>query len=69
MFLLSVIYYLKHGSSGVATLGDPSPGDPESRRETGCGLDQVACEFSGIDHGPIFWKLKARTIHVRGHKI
>ena len=50
-------------------MGDPFPGDPESRREIGCGLDEAACEFSGIGHGSIIWKLKARTMHARGHKI
>ena len=71
MFLLSVICYpkRKHGSSGVVPLEFPSPGDPESRREIGCGLDEAACEFSGIGHGSIIWKLKARTMHARGHKI
>ena len=44
----------KHGSSGVVPLGDPSPEDPESRREIGCGLDGAPCEFSGIGQGPIF---------------
>ena len=69
LFLLSVICHLKQGSSGVVPLRGPSSGDPESRREIGCGLDEAACEFSGIGHGSIFWKLKARTMHARGHKI
>ena len=49
--------------------GGGSTGDPESRRESWCGLDEAACEFSGIGHGSIIWKLKARTMHARGHKI
>ena len=68
-YLLSVICYLKHDSSGVLPLGDPFPGDPKSRREIGCGLDEAACEFSGIGHGSILWKLNARTMHAQGHKI
>ena len=66
-FLLSVICFLKQGSSGVVSRGG-STGDPESRRESWCGLDEAACEFSGIGHGPIFWELKARTMHAQGYR-
>ena len=69
---VSVTCYLSSQTGferGCAPEGGGSSGDPESRREIGCGLDEAACEFPDTGHGSFFWKLKARTLHARGHKI
>ena len=68
-FLTSVICYLEQGSSGGVPPGGGLAKDPESRRESGCGLDEASCGFSGIGHGLIFWELQARTMHAQGCNI